>query len=303
MRITNRTKGVLAASMTAFLWGFLPIVLDVSLNKLSPVDVSWARFVIAFVTLFIYHILFKPKELKIMIRPPILIILAAICLGLNYLGLISGLHYTTPAIAEIFIQSGAIFLAIVGFLFFKEKASWYQLIGLGIVVIGLGLFYREQIIVLADHFDVFQKGVLLTLFGGSMWTCYAVMQRKLVAKWDPLALNLLLFGIPAMGYLPLVNFQAFASLNLVMWGVVLFLGVNTLIAYGGMSFALKYLPASRVSVIITLNPIITFSTIAILMALDVSWIAPEKFTFLSILGACGVVIGAVLTLWKKEKSK
>ncbi|MBN1949591.1 MAG: DMT family transporter [Bacteroidales bacterium] len=298
----NYRKGIIAASITALLWGFLPIILKISLTALSPVDVSWARFAISFICLFLYHLIWKPRGLRIMLKPPPLIILAAICLGLNYLGLISGVHLTTPAIAEVFIQSGAILLAISGFLFFKERASRMQVGGLLIVVTGLGLFYREQILVLAENLMQYQKGVALTLFGGTMWTCYALMQKKLVRSWDPLQLNLLLFGIPSIGYLPFVNFHAFASLSLSVWGVVIFLGLNTLIAYGAIAYALKFLPASRVSVIVTLNPIITFSTIAILMVLEVSWVTPENFTVVSILGAMMVVAGAILTIRKPKAS-
>ena len=88
-----------------------------------------------------------------------------------------------------------------------------------------------------------------------------------------------------------------------MWGVLIFLGVNTLLAYGSLGYALKYLEANKVSVIITLNPIITFSAMAILMALEVSWIVHENFTFVSIAGASLVISGAVFTVLKRRKRK
>lgn len=300
MAANDYRKGILAVSITAFLWGFLPIILKVALTDLSPIDLTWSRFALAFTILLIYQLIRKPAELKILVRPPLLIVLAALCLCLNYLGLITGVHYTTPAIAEIFIQSGAIFLAITGFVFFREKVTRSQLAGLIIVVAGLGLFYREQIIVFTENVAQYQRGVGLTLLAGLMWTCYAIMQRKLVRNWDPLALNLVLFGLPALFLLPFVSWQAFTSLSLGMWLVVIFLGLNTLIAYGGISYALKYLPATRVSVIVTLNPIITFATIAILMALEISWVTHENFTVLSVSGALMVVAGAILTIRKKS---
>lgn len=293
-------KGVLAASITAILWGFLPVVLKVSLMDLSPVDVSWARFAVAFTVLLVFQAIRSPRSLKIFVKPPPLILVAAVCLGLNYLGLISGIHFTTPAIAEIFIQSGAIFLAIVGFLFFREKAGIRQVTGLIIVIGGLVIFYREQITILAENLFVYQKGVALTLFGGTMWTCYAILQRGLVKKRDPLELNLVLFGIPALGFLPFIEFRAFFSLSPLMWMVIIFLGLNTLLAYGAIAYALKYLDASKVSVIVTLNPVITFTTLALLMYFEVSWMDKEKFTWITILGALMVVLGAILTIWKRK---
>ena len=49
-------------------------------------------------------------------------------------------------------------------------------------------------------------------------------------------------------------------------------GKITLIAYGTLAEAFKYVQANKVSIIITLNPIITFGTIAILAALQVDWV-------------------------------
>jgi hypothetical protein len=58
-------------------------------------------------------------------------------------------------------------------------------------------------------------------------------------------------------------------------------------------------------VIITLNPIITFVTMAILSRMEVTWIEPEAFSVLSILGALTVLGGAILVIsagWRNRKS-
>jgi LPXTG-motif cell wall-anchored protein len=82
---------------------------------------------------------------------------------------------------------------------------------------------------------------------------------------------------------------------------MIFLGVNTFIAYTCLANALKYTEANKVSMIIILNPMITFATMGILTYLDVSWIAGEKFTILSIVGALLVLSGALLVARKNKK--
>ena len=236
-----------------------------------------------------------------MIRPPFFLILAAICLGLNYLGFIAGVHNTTPAIAEIFIQTGAILLALSGFIFFREKASIRQVIGMVMVFSGLAVFYRDQIMQLTDNIELYQKGVLFTIGGGIMWTSYAIIQKRLVRSFDPMTLNLVLFSLPAVAYLPFVDFSFFVDLTKGTWAVLIFLGINTLLAYGSLGYALKYLEANKVSVIITLNPIITFSAMAVLMAMEVTWMVHENFTFISIAGAAMVVCGAIFTVLTGRK--
>lgn len=299
--ISDSGKGILFAAFTALLWGFLPIVLKVSLGNLSPVDVTWSRFVLAFILLALFHLIRRPAEFKIFIKPPPLLILASICLGLNYLGFISGVHYTTPAIAEIFIQSGAFLLAIAGFTFFKEKASIRQFLGIVVVFGGLAIFNHEQIVALAGNVGMYKKGVLWTLFGGVMWAIYMIFQKKLVREYEPMTLNLVVFALPAIGYIPFVNFNAFAVVTPGMWGILFFLGANTLMAYGALSYALKFLDANKISVVITMNPIITFSAIAILMAMEVAWVEHENFTLVSILGASLVILGGVMTVLRRRK--
>ncbi len=298
--IHNAHKGILFAFITTILWGFLPIILKIILNSISPVSVTWFRFFSASIMLIVYFLIKKPSGLKIIINPPPLLVLAAVCLGLNYLGFITGVHYTTPAIAEIFIQTGAILLAISGFVFFREKISAKHLLGIILVFGGMGIFYHDQIVVLAENVSKYEKGVCLTISGGVMWVCYAIIQKGLVRRYDPMMLNLVLFILPALAFIPFVDFGEFMNLSLGIWAVLIFLGINTLIAYGSLAYALKYLDANKVSVIITLNPIITFSALAGLILLDIQWIAHEKFTWISIAGALTVIIGVVLTVVKKK---
>ncbi len=301
---TDFQKGILFASFTALLWGFLAIVLKISLTNCSPVEITWIRFIIAFTILSIYLLIRNPSSFKIFLHPPPLLILASLCLGFNYLGFITGIHFTTPGIAQIFIQTGPVLLALSGFLLFKEKASFRQIIGLLLVFGGLTIFYRDQILMFAEDTNRYQRGVLWTVFGAIMWAGYAVFQKQLVKTYHPLELNLILFGLPVIGYFPFVDFQIIKSASAMEWGLFLFLGCNTLFAYGSLANAFKFLEANKVSVIVTLNPIITISVMSILTLLNVDWIVHEKFTLVSIAGASLVIFGAVLTILKKaEKNK
>ncbi|HLN73541.1 MAG TPA: hypothetical protein VK205_09620, partial [Prolixibacteraceae bacterium] len=62
----------------------------------------------------------------------------------------------------------------------------------------------------------------------------------------------------------------------------------------------KYLEAGKVSIIIILNPIITFILMGILTFLSVDWIAGEHFSVLSITGALIALGGAILVIRKKK---
>lgn len=301
MILTTKFKGIFFASITSFLWGFLAIALKVSLADLSPVDITWIRFIIAFILLTSFYLIFDPAQLGIIKKPPLLLLGAALCLGLNYLGFITGIKYTSPAVAQVFIQIGPILLALSGFIVYKEKVTFLQLTGLIIVVFGLILFYNEQLSNILIDKKIFNTGIIWVIFGAVAWSGYAVIQKKLVRNYPPMQLNIIIFGLPALLYSPFVSYNVLLKISPEYWLLLIFLGLNTLVAYGSLALALKYIQANKVSVIITQNPVITFITMAILGGLEVSWIAPEHFTFLTVIGAILVISGAVLTVFTRNR--
>ncbi len=106
-----------------------------------------------------------------------------------------------------------------------------------------------------------------------------------------------------MALVPLVRFSSLQGMPATNWYLLVYLGLNTVLAYGSLALAIKCTEATRVSVIITLNPIITFASMAVLTRMEVSWIEPEAFSILSILGALTVLGGAILVIsagWNKK---
>jgi drug/metabolite transporter (DMT)-like permease len=294
-------KGIYYASFTAFLWGFLAIALKVALKELSPVTVTWVRFIVAFVSLFLFYAVTDYHKIKIIATPPKTAVVAAIFLIFNYVGYIAGIKHTSPSIGQIFIQTGPALLALSGVVVFKEKITKKQMFGFLIVLVGLSIFYHEQIINIAGGLKQYKTGVWLVLFAAFSWAMYAVFQKFAVQKANPMQLNLIIFGIPSVALIPFVDFSQLFSVSLNYWLLLIFLGLNTLAAYGSLAYAFKYLEANKISVIITLNPLITLVVMAILSKNNVSWIASEQFTLLTVVGALTVLSGVVLTVTGRKK--
>ena len=296
--MTNNQKGVLFACITAFFWGFLAIVLKVAVQKVESQTIVWFRFAVAFVLLSIWQIYHRPQSLKILVRPPLLLVLAAIALSWNYLGFMLGIHYTSPSNAQLVIQTGPILLALGSIIIFKEQIRRQQLLGFLLALTGFLLFYSQQIKLMVGAENQYNTGILFTLSGALAWAVYAILQKKLVQSHTPAVLNLFLFGFPALVYLPFVDFGLLVHLDWVWWMLLIFLGLNTLIAYSSLAMALRYTEANKVSIIILLNPVITFIVMGILSKLDVSWINSERFSVYSLAGAAIVFTGAILVVKK-----
>ena len=291
---------------TASLWGFMAIVLKVITYELAPLTVVWFRFFSAFLMLATWTLIFRRKDFQIFRRPPYQLFLAALFLALNYSGFIAGIKYVSPSASQVFIQIAPVSFALSGIIIFREHVNWKHILGFIAVLSGIGLFYSEQLSQMSSELgDHFTLGMLLVLGGGLSWAIFATLQKGLVRKLHPNQLNLFIYGICALGLIPWVRFTNFQGMPAVNWILLPYLGLNTVLAYGSLALAIKFTEATRVSVIITLNPIITFVTMAILTRMDVSWIEAESFSLMSVLGALTVLGGAILVIsagWKKQST-
>jgi len=297
----TRIYGVLYAGTTALFWGFLAIFIKVSLNDVGPVIVVWFRFTVAFIFLASYFSIKDRSKLAIFKNPPVLLIIAALSITLNYLGFAKGINLTSPSNAQVFIQIGPISLAIIGILFFRERLSWRQFLGFIVAGTGLSLFYRDQLKNILGGEELYISGVIWVIIAALAWTTYAALQKKLVQKFHAQQLNLVIFGLPSIILLPFIDFSGFQHYSPGLWVLLIFLGVNTIVAYGCLAEAFKYLEANKISVIITLNPIITFIAMAVLGSMQVSWIKAEMITVYGIIGAALVISGAIMVVIPKKK--
>ncbi len=297
----NYSKGILYAVITAICWGFLAIALKVAARKVDSVTIVWFRFLIAFLLLGAWQLSDNPREFRIFVKPPVILVIAAFALSWNYLSFMLGINYTSPSNAQVFIQTGPILLATAGFVFFKEKLKIRQAIGFSLAIAGFLLFFHQQLTLIGAGGEKFKHGVLLILASAGSWATYAIFQKILVKKYSDVTLNLFLFGIPILLFLPFVSLKPLFSLHWTWWLLLVFVGLNTLISYTFIAKALKLTEANKVSIIIVLNPIITFVCMGILTWLDVSWIEHEHFTLITIAGALLVLGGSILVAWKKTK--
>jgi drug/metabolite transporter (DMT)-like permease len=290
------------AGFTAFLWGFLAIAMKVATADVPVMTIVWFRFTFAFALLMLFVGSRDARRLRILKRPPALGLLAAIALTTNYLGYLAGLESTTPSNAQILVQTAPLMLAIVGVVLFRERLTRRQLAGVVVAVVGFALFSLDQRSAGVVDAESLARGNWL-IFGAALaWVVYAALQKHLSTKgWAPQDLNLLLYLLPAVTLWPFADFALLGDLSAGMWVLMLFLGANTLFAYGALGEALKRLPAYQVSVIITLNPLITLATLAVLRQLDYAWVPEDVVGLMGYSAALLVVIGILIVLRKPAR--
>jgi drug/metabolite transporter (DMT)-like permease len=280
--------------VTVSLWGVLPIFLKLGLNYYSAGTIVWFRFFFSFLVLFLF-LLISRSDYKILRHPPILGILGGVALATNYFGMTQGVHLSGASNAAIIIQVAPLLLVIAGVIFFKETIKLKQLLGIAIAIIGFYLFYldRSGNALNNSSYSIANKWVL---FAATLWTLYMVFQKRLSINYSAQSINLLVYAIGMIVLIPLVEWNEFIKSDAMGWFLLIILGLNTLLAYGALAEAVECIPLSLISILITLNPLITLSGMWALNAFSNELLPAENISWHGYLGGIIAVSGVVLVV-------
>ena len=287
--------GVALSLLTVILWGILPIALAVTLQALDVYTVTWFRFLMAFGLLAAYLAARKqlPTLQKLREASFGMLALATVGLGLNYLFFLQGLLQTSPTTAEVIIQLAPALMCLGGIAVFKERYILPQWIGLGVLTLGMVLFFQAQLETILTAKATYLLGNGILVLGAIVWAIYALVQKQLLQKLPSSSIMLVIYGGCAILFSPLAAPQRLLTLSPLHWGMLLFCGLNTLVAYGAFAEALEHWEASRVSAVLALAPLVTLVAVWAVSWLTPTLVAPEHLTVVGVVGAVLVVIGSV----------
>lgn len=292
---------MLAACTTAGAWSLLAIFLKFALQYSDSYTIVWYRMFVAFISLILWFFIKKEThELRVFKIKPGLLLIAALCLGFNYVGFMQGVHYASPATAQIFIQVGPLLLALAGIFFFNERLNKKQSAGLIFCTLGFGLFFADRMGITTIDKDRFFIGLAWIIAGAVTWAVFAGLQKKLLEQWKSSQINVYIYLVTSLLYIPFVNWHDLANLPLTIHLFYVFLGLNTILAYGCLSVALKYLPATQVSPILTMNPLFTLVFIFIIEAMNWHFIPADPIGWKGYMGAVIAITGVRFVLSKKK---
>jgi drug/metabolite transporter (DMT)-like permease len=287
--------GLALSLVTTLLWGVLPITLAVALQALDVYTVTWFRFLIAFGLLAVYlaarHQL--PSLQKLRSASLKLLAIATVFLGLNYLFFLQGLVQTSPTTSEIVIQLAPVLMGLGAIAVFKERYTLHQWIGLGVLVLGLALYFHGQLETVITAQATYVVGNTLLVLASVVWAVYALAQKQLLQKLPSSTIMLVIYGGCALLFSPFTKPQALLSLSPLHFVMLLLCGLNTLVAYGAFAEALDHWEASRVSAVLALTPLVTLVAVWAVSYFTPTLLAPERLTTLGVLGAVFVAIGSI----------
>jgi drug/metabolite transporter (DMT)-like permease len=298
--------GLFLSLVTVLLWGVLAIALKLILTVLDVYTVTWFRFLVSFTLLGIY--LFATHQLpnlkKLNSSSLGLLGLATLGLALNYILFLAGLNQTSPNNSQVLIQLAGLMFGFGSLIIFKEHYTKLQWFGVASTVMGLVMFFHEQLRILIANASSYLLGSTMLVAASITWAVYALAQKQLLQDLSSSAIMFCIYGGSMLLFSPIATPAKILTISPWQMGILAFCALNTLIAYGAFAESLAHWEASRVSAVLSLTPLVTLASTSLLPLLWQNSPIIDPLTGLGWIGAVFVVLGSLtVSLGGKKTDK
>jgi drug/metabolite transporter, DME family len=207
---------------------------------------------------------------------------AVFIIALNYVSFNYAIVYGGVSLANLFLATVPILIAIPAWLFFRERLTLRLLGLLALSIVGLGFASSG-----GGHGVHISFASLGFCFLAVMTTAaFTVASKGLVKRYSPVNMNAFIMPLAALALLPFVTFH---SLPMNVWfDLLLLVLLPSYLAYLLYQAGLKHLEASRVALLTNLEPVTGLLFAALLFG--------ERFTVLGTFGVMLVLAVSVLSV-------
>ena len=299
----------LEATFAVTVWGGTFIATKLALRELSPAAVVWLRFAIGVAVLGTVVLL--RRQLRLPTRGELGYFTLLGFIGITFhqwlqsTGLVTSQASTTAWI----VATIPVFMAVLGWIFLRERLSWLQIGGIALAGLGVLLVVSQGDLAALATGGFGAPGDFLILISAPNWAIFSILSRKGLqrnpAAWMMFYVMLagwLLSTLPwlaeagrgADGGWAWQGWQtvqaawgAFSRLTWQGWLAILILGLfGSGLAYIAWYDALKAISAARVGVLLYIEP---------LVAVVVAWLVlAEPLRWAALLGGGIILVGVWL---------
>lgn len=231
-----------------------------------------------------------------------LLVIAILGFASNNVIFVTGLGYVTPTAGQVVIQLAPMMLLLGGVFVFKERFGRSQVLGLCLLLTGMLTFFHERLGELFGNFTEYAFGVFLVLLSAVLWAFYALAQKQLLASYSSPVLMWIIYSAGAVLLYPLADPAQIYGLDPTQWIVLFYCSLLTVLGYGAFAEALAHWEATRVSAVVAITPLITWTLNRIAAIWMPHYAKAEDLSPLSLLGAGVVTIGCAVAALSRSKS-
>lgn len=273
-------------------WGFSFIATKNALEEVSPVVIVFIRQLLG-IAFLVTVALKQKKSFAVNIGDHGWIFILAVIASFHLWIQVTGLQWTTASNTGWIIGTTPVFMTILSLIFFKEKMSVSQTLGIVISFSGLLLLVSKGDLSSIDLIN--NKGDLLIIASSITWSAYSMVNKKITFHYSPIMTTLYMFLFVALITAPFTingkNIETVLHLSLSGWISILFLGIICSgAAYALWAQALSEMSASRVGAFLYIEPFVT--------VFGAWFLLNEQITFLTIISGL-IIIGGVMLVNRK----
>ena len=242
--------GYLYLFLAAFLWGLIGPVSRLAFQEgLSPLLVAFFRAVIAWAFFALHALLLRqvrlhPKDL------PALLLFGLVGVSLFYGSYQLSVGYGGAALASVLLYTAPAFVALLSRLVLKEALDPLGLLAVALTLLGVGLMGLGG----GSQVKALLPALFFGLLSGFTYALYYIFGKLYLPRYATPTLFLYALPVGALGLFPFVELVPLSSQALL---ALLFLGsISTYGAYLAYYAGLRRLPATRASVLATLEPVV-----------------------------------------------
>jgi drug/metabolite transporter (DMT)-like permease len=292
--MNSRKTAILLALLVTFLWSSSWILIKFGLTDIPPLAFAGLRYAIAFIGLLLVGAFTgRLHRLRHLDRSD-WIPLAAY--GLIFITLTQGAQFLAlsmlPAVSVSLVLSFTpLLVALLGWRLLNEAPTHRQLLGIGIFLGGIALYFYPY-----TGLGQSAPGLLVAGFGLLVNAFSALLGRHLNQRHtlDAYSVTLISMGFGSLTLLGIsLPFSGFPSLSPLNWGALLWLGlINSALAFTLWNLALRSLSALESNLI--------NNTMLIQIALLAFLFLGETVTLLQFIGIALVASGILVAQLKKR---
>jgi len=265
-------KAAIALVLATLMWAGNYVVGSIAVQTMSPVELTWLRWLLACVPLLILaQVVEKPDWRQVLRHWPRLLLLAALGVGGYNLLLYTALQYTTPQSASLINAANPAVMVVLAALLLRERIGWRGIAGLVLGLLGVLLIITNG--ALASVFTRSPNaGDVLMVAAIVVWSLYTIAGRGLPVP--PITATAVqgTFVAVLLAPLALMGGASWPEDAAIGWAVIFIAIFPSIGSYVLWNSALKSIPPGRAGLFLNL---ITVFTVIITVILGAQLTTPQ----------------------------
>lgn len=294
--MNQRRKGIALAVITAVMWGIMGIfVRDLSHYQFSNIEISFFRCALAGAAYFVFLLITKPNALKISLKGlGICVLYGAVAYSISFVSYSVAVSRIPVGVATVLMFMSPIWVAILGIFMFHENLEKNKVITIAVCFLGAVLVAN---LIGAGDISLDGIGILAGIING-VGVALQILLPKFFAK-DYDRDTLLVYGFLGAAFVLAfgIDFSEAAvhiaetPVGNLVWDLFGIGILCTMVANVACVKSTQYVEATTTSILSALEVVV--GTIVGFLVFH------EHLTFLQIVGAVIIVVGAVSSEIKK----